>query len=252
LEKKKMVEKIKEVSSVPTTNDYAVLVTVKVLPQTSELLVYLKEEDTNAVLYKIEGAQDEAFVDAEELKAETSLAKNGSASKTVNVSWLFVRVLHKAAVAGVQGKTSCIISGSGERNLDENTPLLIAAGGGPYALSDDVLFAHDAEGSLDVQVYTKVKEINVGYFSGTIRVAFTIGCSTTHDTHGCIYKNGVATEGEGNNGGGFYEYVFDLAFAKNDLLQLYVFNTSAGYPVKFKNFRILGKFPIPVVPAITL
>ena len=130
--------------------------------------------------------------------------------------------------------------------------LRLLADCGPYALSDDVLFAHDAEASIDAQAYTKVKEINVGYFSGTIRVAFSVGCSSAHDTHGRIYKNGVETAGEGNNGGDYYEYVFDLAFAPNDLLQLYVFNTTAGFPVKFKNFRILGKFPIPVVPAITL
>jgi hypothetical protein len=123
---------------------------------------------------------------------------------------------------------------------------------GPYALSDDVLFAHDAEGSLDAQSYTTVKEINVGYFKGTIRIAFSIGCDTTHDTHGRLYKNGVDTEQEGNNGGGYYEYKFDIAVAANDLIELKVFNTTPGYPVKFKNFRILGKFPVPVAPAITV
>ena len=123
---------------------------------------------------------------------------------------------------------------------------------GPYALSNDVLFAHDAESAVDVQSYTKVKEINVGYFSGTIRIAFSVGCDSAHDTHGCVFKNGVGLAAEGNNGGDYYEYIFDLTFAPNDLLQLYVFNTSAGFPVKYKNFRILGKFPIPVVPTITL
>jgi hypothetical protein len=107
---------------VPTTNDYAALIVVKVLPQISKLLIYLKEENTNAVLFKIESAQDENFVDAEELQAETLLAKNGHSSKTVNDSWLYVRVLHKAAVAGVQGKTSCIISGSGGRNITVFVP----------------------------------------------------------------------------------------------------------------------------------
>ncbi len=80
-----MVEKIKEVSSVETTNDYAELISAKVLPQTGKLLVYLKEENTHAVLFKIQGAQDESFVYAEELVAETLLAKNGGTSRTVNV-----------------------------------------------------------------------------------------------------------------------------------------------------------------------
>ena len=81
-----MVEKLKEVSSISTTNDYAVLVTVEVLPQTSELLFALKEENTNAVLYKIEGAMDSSFADAQVLKPESLLTKNGSASKVLNDS----------------------------------------------------------------------------------------------------------------------------------------------------------------------
>ena len=90
------------------------LVTVKVPPQIGKLLLYLKEENTNAVLFKIEGAQDENFVYAKELKAETALAKDGSAEpETLTDPWLFVRVLHKAAEEDAQGKTSCIISGSG-------------------------------------------------------------------------------------------------------------------------------------------
>lgn len=89
------------------------MITVKVPPQISKLLIYLKEENTNAILFKIEGAQDEDFVVAEELKAETALAKNGSAYETLSDPWLYVRVLHKAAAEGVQGKMSCIISGSG-------------------------------------------------------------------------------------------------------------------------------------------
>ena len=97
----------------PTTNDYAVLVTVKVPPQISKLLIHLKEENTNAVLFKVQGAQDENFANPEELKAETALAKDGSAYETLTDPWLFVRVLHKAAEEDAQGKTSCIISGSG-------------------------------------------------------------------------------------------------------------------------------------------
>jgi hypothetical protein len=108
-----MTEKIKEVSSIDTTNDYATLVSIKVPSQTSKLLIHLKEENTNAILYKIQAAQDEDFSNTEDLEAETSLAKNGSVYETIGEPWLFVRVLHKAAVADAQGKTSCVISGSG-------------------------------------------------------------------------------------------------------------------------------------------
>jgi hypothetical protein len=114
MEEKGMTEKIKEALNVATTDDYAVLLSVKVPPQIGKLLFFLKEENANAVLFKIEGAQDESFVYVKELKAETLLAKDGVADpETLTDPWLYVRVLHKAAVAEAQGKTSCIISGSG-------------------------------------------------------------------------------------------------------------------------------------------
>jgi hypothetical protein len=113
-EKKGMTEKIKEALNVATTDDYAVLLSVKVPPQIGKLLFFLKEENANAVLFKIEGAQDESFVYVKELKAETLLAKDGVADpESLKDPWLYVRVLHKAAVAESQGLTSCIISGSG-------------------------------------------------------------------------------------------------------------------------------------------
>jgi hypothetical protein len=108
----KLTDKIKEVSDVVTTNDYAALVTIKVPPQMDKLLFHLKEEDTNNILYKIQGAQDEDFAVAEELKGETALAKNGSTYEVVDEPWLYVRVLHKAAEAEAQGKSSCVVSGS--------------------------------------------------------------------------------------------------------------------------------------------
>jgi hypothetical protein len=114
MEEKGMTEKIKEALNVATTNDYAVLISLKVPPQIGRLLFHLQEENVNAVLFKIEGAQDEDFVYVKELKAETLLAKDGVADpETLTDPWLYVRVLHKAAVAESQGKTSCIISGSG-------------------------------------------------------------------------------------------------------------------------------------------
>jgi hypothetical protein len=113
LEEKEVPEKIKEVSSVETTNDYAAAISVKVPPQVSKLLIRLKEENTNNILFKIQGAMDEEFADIEDLKSETQLAKNSSTYETIGEPWLFVRVMHKAAVADAQGKTSCVVSASG-------------------------------------------------------------------------------------------------------------------------------------------
>lgn len=143
-------------------------------------------------------------------------------------------------------------------SLDQSSlaPLLVAAGGGPYALSDDILFAHDAPVvGIDSSSYLKAKEINVGYFKGTIRVAFKMKAPTggAHWVSARIYKNGVALGTEqGQENVAYIEYSEDLAFGVNDLLQLYVKNSDAGQVPTVKELRILGKFPIPVVPAITL
>ena len=108
-----MPEKIKATSNIETTNDYAAAITVQIPPQISKLLIHLKEENTNNILFKIQGAMDEEFTDPEELKSETQLTKNSSTYETISEPWLFVRVMHKAAVADSQGKTSCVVSASG-------------------------------------------------------------------------------------------------------------------------------------------
>ncbi len=180
-----MVEKLKEVSSITTTNDYVELISVKVLPQTSQLLVFLKEENTNAVLYKIEGAQDENFADPEVLKAESTLAKDGSASVPLSESWLFVRVLHKAAAEGVQGKTSCVISGSGGVGTEENLV--------PVADSADNVRVRDVSGNKGdaaVSVVGTTKSI-IAYVKGIVNQVAAIltgqsdikGTGFVKDTH---------------------------------------------------------------------
>lgn len=148
-------------------------------------------------------------------------------------------------VTAVKAKTDLIPA--------EMVGLLFAVGGGPYALSDDVLVANDPVVSKDSVDYVKVKEINVGYLSGTLRVAFDSRdpSGAAHWVHAKVYKNGVAVGTERSQNGDWYTYSEDLAdFAKNDLLQLYVKNSDVGFPIEVRNFRILGKYPIPVVPAI--
>jgi hypothetical protein len=108
--------------------------------------------------------------------------------------------------------------------------------------------------SKDSADYVKVKEINVGYLSGTIRVAFDSRDPSggSHWVHAVVYKNGVLVGTERDQDGGWFTYSEDLAFAKNDLLQLYVKNSDAGFPIEVRNFRIEGKFPIPQVPAVNV
>jgi hypothetical protein len=96
-----------------TTNDYAALITVNIPSHISKLLFCLKEEDVNDVVFKIEGSMEQSFVVAVELKAETLLVKDSVVFETLSDPWLYVRVLHKAAAAEAQGRTSCAIAGSG-------------------------------------------------------------------------------------------------------------------------------------------
>ena len=114
--------------------------------------------------------------------------------------------------------------------------------------------ADNARVSKDSADYVKVKEINVGYLSGTIRVAFDSRDPSggSHWVHAVVYKNGVLVGTERDQDGGWFTYSEDLAFAKNDLLQLYVKNSDAGFPIEVRNFRIEGKFPIPQVPAVNV
>ncbi|MCW4024927.1 MAG: hypothetical protein NWF01_07835 [Candidatus Bathyarchaeota archaeon] len=133
--------------------------------------------------------------------------------------------------------------------------LLYIAGGCVYQLSDDVLIADDSVVSKDTAEYAKVKEINVGYLSGTLRIAFDSRdpSGAEHWVHVRIYKNGVALGTERSQNGDWYTYSEDLeGFAKGDLLQLYVKNSDAGFPVEVCNFRILGKFPIVAAPIVNV
>jgi len=151
----------------------------------------------------------------------------------------------KAETAAIKAKTDLIPA--------ELVGLLCAVGGGPYVLSDDVLVADDSIVSKDSADYVKVKEINVGYLSGTLRVVFDSRdpSGLEHWVHARIYRNGVAVGTEGSQNGDWYTYSEDIAgFAKNDLVQLYVKNSDVGFPIEVRNFRVLGKYPVPSVPYV--
>jgi len=211
----------------------------------------LAEIEASAVLAK--EASVGALPTLVEIEASAVLAKDATVAKdsTVAKEATLTHATYgldkiKTETAAIKAKTDLI--------PDELVGLLMAAGGGPYALSDDVLFADDPLVSKDSADYVKVKEINVGYLSGTLRVAFDSRdpSGASHWVHATVYKNGVALGTERSQNGDWYTYSEELEFAKNDLLQLYVKNSDAGFPIEVRNFRILGKYPVPGVPAVVV
>lgn len=128
--------------------------------------------------------------------------------------------------------------------------LLCCAGGGPYQSTSDILFSNDEQTSADSAEYVKIKEINVGYLSGNLKVVFDSRdpSGESHWVHARIYKNDVAFGTERSQNGDWYTYEETLEFEKCDLLQLYVKNNDSGYPCQVRNLRILGKFALPTAP----
>ena len=87
--------------------------------------------------------------------------------------------------------------------------------------------------------YTKVAEFKCPKAT-TIRVKFHLKATDgTHYAYGRVYKNGSAFGTEANSGVTI-EYTFheDLAFAKDDLIQLYVKVANASYPGYIRNFEL--------------
>lgn len=105
-----MTAKIASSASVLTTNSYVDLISIELLPWVRMLLIWLKEENTNAVKYKVLASNDGSRW--ETLKAETIIANNGSTWEWLTDSWRYLKVQHKASVDGSQGKTTCIVSGN--------------------------------------------------------------------------------------------------------------------------------------------
>jgi hypothetical protein len=82
---------------------------IEVPSQITKVLVHLKEQNVNAVKYKILASADD--VTYEILKDETSLAKNGSVHETCDDPWRFFDVQIKSAVAGIHGTVKATIAG---------------------------------------------------------------------------------------------------------------------------------------------
>jgi len=92
-----------------STNNYASILKIEVPSQITKVLVHLKEQNVNAVKYKILASADD--VTYETLKDETSLSKNGSVYETCDDPWRIFDVQIKSAVAGIHGSVKATISG---------------------------------------------------------------------------------------------------------------------------------------------
>jgi hypothetical protein len=90
-------------------NTYHSALLQKLPTQCSSFIVALKEQDVNALKYKILGTAD--GLTWWEEKAETVLAKNGSYSQIISNPWVLLDIQVKASVGGSQGTVKVDIAG---------------------------------------------------------------------------------------------------------------------------------------------
>jgi len=100
-----------------TTNDYGTLIEASIPPQVKTVSIQLKENNVNAIKYKVDGTIDGSTWEA--IKAEATLAKNATIALTPSDTglerladpWMKIRVQHKASIADSQGNTTATIIG---------------------------------------------------------------------------------------------------------------------------------------------
>lgn len=100
-----------------STNSYVSLLDVEIPQHVKQVNIQLKENDVNAIKYKIDGTLD--GTNYEPIKAETVLAKNASIAIAkedtdmgrLGCPWYKIRVQHKASVADTQGNTTATMFG---------------------------------------------------------------------------------------------------------------------------------------------
>lgn len=110
-----MPDKLKE-KTAASVNAYAALVSLKVPDAFNELLFLVKENNVNAITYKIQGAEESDFSDAIDLEdeigdTEFAVLKNGSSYQTLSDPWTYVRIMHKSTAPGAHGNTTGKILG---------------------------------------------------------------------------------------------------------------------------------------------
>jgi hypothetical protein len=96
-------------TALATTNAYVSALKMYVPPHIPTIVVQIKENNTNAIKYKILVSEDD--VTYFEYKPETVVIKNGSDFEPVIGAWLWIDVQVVASVAGAQG--SVTIKGMG-------------------------------------------------------------------------------------------------------------------------------------------
>lgn len=115
----------------------------------------------------------------------------------------------------------------------------------------DILVASaDTDNSHTETDYTITKEMNIGRYSGTLRIKFAIRIDAASSTYyGRIYRNGVAvgTERSGIETAA-QTYSEDIAgWSAGDLLQLYQKRSGGGDTVHVTNFRMYVNTPLDII-----
>lgn len=118
------------------------------------------------------------------------------------------------------------------------------AGISSVVAGDNIYLSADTEkNNASPDVYTKSKEIAVGFFGGTIRVKFD-AAEATSSSGNCkarIYKNGVAFGTEQTITAvysSFNTFTEDLVFGAGDTCELWVTAPSTLHNVYTRNFRL--------------
>ena len=102
-----------------TTDNYVTLLEITVPPHISKVAVAIKENNVNAIKWKIEGTID--GTNYTEIRAEQTLAKSGYVDGVpsdltnfakLNDPWVKIRFLHKASVGAAQGNTTVTMVGN--------------------------------------------------------------------------------------------------------------------------------------------
>ena len=94
-----------------STNTYASIVKAENC-QSSSIIVSIKENDVNAVTYKVLVSVDGVtYFQLPNSDTEFEVAKNGEDYQTIDGYWRFVDVQIKSTVAGLHGNVNCVVSG---------------------------------------------------------------------------------------------------------------------------------------------
>ena len=114
--------------------------------------------------------------------------------------------------------------------------------------SNEIQLSDDAEVSNDTTTYTKKKEVLL-VVPGRYRVKFDLKSpgDAAHAARGRIYVNGIAVGTERSTVSTTYvTYSEDIDVVTDDLVQLYLMNTTAGQLAVAANFRVCGYYLIGV------